>query len=322
MSKAANTTAISSFNSNHSEYDVFRPSFSPILVNPFLAHLGLATKEVEGYSFDTSKVVLEIASGTGKFTQNLVDNGWQDNLIVLEPSKGMMETFSKKFPQIKQQILGSSYDIPLGDNSVDAVIIAQGFHWFSDTESLKEIQRVLKPQGKLGLIWNFDYTSPSHDSEIGQTEYYNAGSQYFQGLDFASAGTNREVFEQFFNKQPWNKAVTQYIYDFDVKVPQYRHGMWREVLQYNEYFGPKELNLFSFYDQHVSKSDVWKYWETRSYITDLSGEEKRKVKEHVEQLISEKVTDASYADKSKESLIKPMATHAVVVQSTKKWGVP
>lgn len=318
MTKEANSTAINSFNSNHSEYDVFRPSFTPILVNPFLAHLGLAKKEPEGYSFDTSKVIVEIASGTGKFTQNLVDNGWKDNLIVVEPSKGMLLTFNEKFPQIRKQILASSYQIPLDDNSVDAVIIAQGFHWFSDLESLKEIYRILKPEGKLGLIWNFDYTSTCHDSPIGKTEFYNAGSQYFRELEFNVAKNNKEVFEQFFDKQPWNKAVTQYIYEFDVHVPQYRHGKWKEVLKKNPYFGTNELNLFTFYDQYINKNDVWKYWETRSYITSMTDEEKNKVKEHVAKLISENITNSSFVDKDKELLIKPMATHAVVVQSTKE----
>lgn len=317
MTKEANTTAINSFNTNHSEYDIFRPSFTPILVNPFLVHLGLAKKEPDGYSFDNSKVILEIASGTGKFTQNLVDNGWEDNLIVVEPSEGMMKTFNEKFPQIKKQILSSSYQIPLDDDSVDAVIIAQGFHWFADLESLKEIYRILKPGGKLGLIWNFDYISPCHDSPIDNTEYYNAGSQYFSELDLESALTNRQVFELFFGKQPWNKAVTEYIYGFDGNVPQYRHGKWREVLKKNPYFGTNELNLFTFYDQFVNKNDVWKYWETRSYITSLDEQEKSKVKEHLTTLISENINSSSYADKEKGLLIKPMATHAVVVQSTK-----
>ena len=114
----------------------------------------------------------------------MVDNGWTDNLAVLEPSKGMLETFNKNFPQIKNQILGSSYKIPLQDNSIDAVIIAQGFHWFADLDSLKEIYRVLKPQGKLGLIWNFDYASTSQDSSVADSEYFNAGTQYYNTLNF------------------------------------------------------------------------------------------------------------------------------------------
>lgn len=43
-------------------------------------------------------------------------------------------------------------DLP--DSSVDAVIAAQCFHWFANNKSLSQIQRVLVPGGKLGLIWN------------------------------------------------------------------------------------------------------------------------------------------------------------------------
>ena len=44
--------------------------------------------------------------------------------------------------------------IPLPDASVDAVVCAQSFHWFATREALAEIHRVLKPSGKLGLVWN------------------------------------------------------------------------------------------------------------------------------------------------------------------------
>ena len=45
-------------------------------------------------------------------------------------------------------------------------------------------------------------------------------------------------------------------------------------LEKNPYFGTNELNLFTFYDQYINKNDVWKYWETRSYITSMTDEEK------------------------------------------------
>ena len=64
------------------------------------------------------------------------------------------------------------------------MIIAQGFHWFADLDSLKEIYRVLKPQGKLGLIWNFDYASTSQDSSVADSEYFNASTQYYNTLNF------------------------------------------------------------------------------------------------------------------------------------------
>ncbi len=34
------------------------------------------------------------------------------------------------------------------------MICAQAFHWFSTQAALAEIHRVLKPDGRLGLVWN------------------------------------------------------------------------------------------------------------------------------------------------------------------------
>jgi SAM-dependent methyltransferase len=44
--------------------------------------------------------------------------------------------------------------MPLGNASVDAVVCAQSFHWFASRAALDEIHRVLKPGGRLGLVWN------------------------------------------------------------------------------------------------------------------------------------------------------------------------
>lgn len=53
-----------------------------------------------------------------------------------------------------EALAGSAEQIPLPDGSVDAVTVGQAFHWFDGDASLAEIHRVLRPSGRLGLIWN------------------------------------------------------------------------------------------------------------------------------------------------------------------------
>lgn len=44
--------------------------------------------------------------------------------------------------------------IPLPDASLDALVCAQAFHWFASREVLDEFHRVLRPGGRLGLVWD------------------------------------------------------------------------------------------------------------------------------------------------------------------------
>ena len=97
------------------------------------------------------QTVLEVGAGTGKFTPRLLQTGAR--VIVLEPVQAMLAKLSKAHPEVEAH-QGTVQAIPLADASVDVVVCAQAFHWFANHEALAEIHRVLKPGGRLGLIWN------------------------------------------------------------------------------------------------------------------------------------------------------------------------
>ena len=125
-----------------------RPDYPPQVSEWLTRTLGL----------DGHKTVIDLGAGTGKFTGRLVATGAQ--VIAVEPVAQMLEKLADTWPDVLA-VSGTASDLPLPDASVDAVVCAQAFHWFASREALDEIARVLKPGGKLGLIWNLRDTQVS-----------------------------------------------------------------------------------------------------------------------------------------------------------------
>ncbi|GAB3911857.1 hypothetical protein GCM10011575_38550 [Microlunatus endophyticus] len=43
--------------------------------------------------------------------------------------------------------------IPVEDGSLDAVLVADAWHWFEPEETIAALRRVLRPGGRLGLVY-------------------------------------------------------------------------------------------------------------------------------------------------------------------------
>lgn len=95
--------------------------------------------------------VIDLGSGTGKFIPYL--QAVTNNIVAIEPVAAMQEQLLEIFPNILIKA-GTAERMPIADQSVDAVVCAQSFHWFANRRALQEISRVLKPEGKLALVWN------------------------------------------------------------------------------------------------------------------------------------------------------------------------
>jgi SAM-dependent methyltransferase len=121
-------------------YERARPEYPPGAID-FLHELGL--------SLDSD--VLDLAAGTGKLTRALVAAGAR--VTAVEPLFAMRQMLQQRLPEATV-MEGTAERIPVEDESIDLVTVAQAFHWFDAGAAMREIARVLRPGGGLAAIWN------------------------------------------------------------------------------------------------------------------------------------------------------------------------
>jgi SAM-dependent methyltransferase len=126
-----------SFGSAAAAYERGRPSYPPEAIDWLLPR--------------GARKVLDLGAGTGKLTTRLVERGL--DVVAVDPIPDMLEVLSTSLPETRA-LLGTAEEIPLEDNSVDVVLVAQAWHWMDPERAIPEVARVLRPGGRLGLVWN------------------------------------------------------------------------------------------------------------------------------------------------------------------------
>ena len=109
---------------------------------------GYPAEALEPLRLSPELTILDLAAGTGKLTRPLAASGAE--VIAVEP----VDEMRAALPDSVRALDGIAEDIPLPDASVDLVTVAQAFHWFDGDAALREIHRVLRPGGRLALVWN------------------------------------------------------------------------------------------------------------------------------------------------------------------------
>jgi SAM-dependent methyltransferase len=95
--------------------------------------------------------VVDLGAGTGKLTRALVALGHR--VVAVEPLDEMRVELEAAIPGARA-LAGGAEAIPLPGGVADVVTSAQAFHWFDHDKALPEIARVLRPAGRLALVWN------------------------------------------------------------------------------------------------------------------------------------------------------------------------
>lgn len=126
------------FTHKSNDYSRFRPSYPDAAIDWLYTKCG-------------SCRVLDVGAGTGIFTQALIKRF--QHVTALEPNEGMRESFSQFLPDVFCSD-GTGEDTGLPADSVDLITVAQAFHWLDEEQFKQEAKRILRPDGRVAIIWN------------------------------------------------------------------------------------------------------------------------------------------------------------------------
>ncbi|HEX4530302.1 MAG TPA: class I SAM-dependent methyltransferase [Acidimicrobiia bacterium] len=135
--------AASGFGAEAAAYERARPSYPADAVDWIVHSLDLSP----------GARVCDLAAGTGKFTRLLGARLVDAELVAVEPVEGMRRFLAASLPRVPV-VSAVAESCPFAPGSFDGIAVAQAFQWFDARRALEEFHRVLRPGGRLALVWN------------------------------------------------------------------------------------------------------------------------------------------------------------------------
>lgn len=185
-------------------YHHYRPTYPREVVNLIVKESGI----------DKSSSVVDVGSGTGIFTEQLLNFGC--HVYAVEPNQEMREYAEgnlQQFPNF-ESIDGTAENLSIPDNSVELITAAQAFHWF-DTPLVKpEFYRVLKQDGWVVLLWNFRNNYGSEMMRAYEELLSTYGTDY---KDVAAENVSESDVEHFFKPNTFQSQVYENVQTLDLE---------------------------------------------------------------------------------------------------------
>ena len=141
MSEAERIRHAGTFGAAAGAYERGRPGYPPEAIDWLLAPVARLE----------NATVCDLGAGTGKLTRSLLDR--ELTVVAVEPSEPMLDQLRWALPGARAS-LGSAEATGLDDESVNAVLVAQAWHWVDPRRAIPEVGRILTDAGVLGLVWN------------------------------------------------------------------------------------------------------------------------------------------------------------------------
>ena len=133
-------------------YDRIRPGYLSEAVEYALANVD-------------ARRILDLGAGTGLLTRELLGRG--ADVIAVEPDAAMRAVLTAAMPAV-EALDGTAEDLPFEDQSLDAVLVGQAFHWFRRPQAEQEMGRVLRSGGALAIMTNTNSPDANWEGVIYQ----------------------------------------------------------------------------------------------------------------------------------------------------------
>ncbi|WP_298408690.1 class I SAM-dependent methyltransferase [Ferroplasma sp.] len=174
------------FNGRSEVYSNYRPGYPEEVISSLEANAELKQ----------DSVVADIGSGTGIFSKLFLSYG--NFVYCVEPNADMRNKAKEFLSSFNNYELidGNAENTHLLDRSVDFVVGAQSFHWFDPELSKKEFNRILRPGGKVVLLWNNRISKPDSFNEAYENIIRKFSPEYH---GTGSLSVNEEIIGKFFD---------------------------------------------------------------------------------------------------------------------------
>ncbi|MCV7012062.1 class I SAM-dependent methyltransferase [Mycolicibacterium madagascariense] len=130
-----NRQRANSFGSQADAYDAYRPRYPDVMIDDLLAGGG--------------RSILDVGAGTGIASQQFVERG--ATVLALEPDPRMAAVARRKGIEVE---IDTFERWPSHGRTFDLVTFAASFHWVDSSVALPKIREILRPGGRLALMWN------------------------------------------------------------------------------------------------------------------------------------------------------------------------
>ncbi len=241
------------FSSRVENYVKYRPHYPDAVIDALRREIG----------FTPDQVVADIGSGTGISCEPFLKNG--NTVFAIEPNADMRAAAEKWWGMDRNfhSINASAESTSLPDHSIDLVVAGQAFHWFDVEKAKLEFRRILKPSGRVLLMWN---TRTREDA-------FNRAYEEFlhrYGTDFKSIRHEQigeDVFRIFYKDSSYKtlKLPNHQIVDFDgLKGRMLSSSYMPQEGASN--FDPMIQSLREIFDHHQKNGQVVMTYETELHL--------------------------------------------------------